>query len=152
MWLSLTLLHFPSINDCVSSFQTINGNSRGPKCLSDPAVFSFRSISSGFSPLTPVEEPSCAYWRSYQYHVIIVTLGFSCATALLFGQRSDPEGTELIISPNLRTRLRDYGEVNRGAEDFHHWSIVFRENWWLCAVGVSPSGWRWRLYMEALSA
>ncbi|XP_046571205.1 uncharacterized protein LOC124279422 isoform X1 [Haliotis rubra] len=41
--------------------RTINGNSRGPKCLSDPAVFSFRSISSGLSPLTPVEEPSCAY-------------------------------------------------------------------------------------------
>ena len=40
----------------------MNGASRVPKCLFDPAIFSFRSISRGYSALTPVEEPSCAYW------------------------------------------------------------------------------------------
>lgn len=44
------------------SLQTVNGSSRTPKCLFDPSVFSFQSISTAYSPLPPVEEPSCAYW------------------------------------------------------------------------------------------
>lgn len=45
------------------SFQTVSGsNAVTSKCLSDPAIFSFRSISSvRFGQLTPVEQPPCAY-------------------------------------------------------------------------------------------
>ena len=32
-----------------------------PVCLYDPSVFAFRSISTAYSPLTPVEEPGCAF-------------------------------------------------------------------------------------------
>uniref|UniRef100_A0A0L8H821 Uncharacterized protein n=1 Tax=Octopus bimaculoides TaxID=37653 RepID=A0A0L8H821_OCTBM len=40
---------------------TISGNGTSSKCWFDPAVCSFRSISTAYSPLPPVEEPSCAY-------------------------------------------------------------------------------------------
>ncbi|XP_041351312.1 uncharacterized protein LOC121370253 isoform X2 [Gigantopelta aegis] len=45
----------------IVKIRTMNGASRVPKCLFDPAIFSFRSINRGYSALTPVEEPSCAY-------------------------------------------------------------------------------------------
>lgn len=38
------------------------GNTVTSKCLSDPSIFSFRSISSvRYGPLTPVEQPPCAH-------------------------------------------------------------------------------------------
>lgn len=43
----------------IVKIKTISGT--GSKCLFDPAVCSFRSISTAYSPLPPVEEPSCAY-------------------------------------------------------------------------------------------
>lgn len=47
----------------VVKIKTVSGsNAVTSKCLSDPAIFSFRSISSvRFGQLTPVEQPPCAY-------------------------------------------------------------------------------------------
>ncbi|CAI9719387.1 Hypothetical predicted protein [Octopus vulgaris] len=45
----------------IVKIKTISGNGTSSKCWFDPAVCSFRSISTAYSPLPPVEEPSCAY-------------------------------------------------------------------------------------------
>ncbi|XP_061172529.1 uncharacterized protein LOC133181895 [Saccostrea echinata] len=47
----------------VVKIKTVSGgNTVTSKCLSDPSIFSFRSISSvRYGPLTPVEQPPCAH-------------------------------------------------------------------------------------------
>ncbi|GAB1600239.1 homeobox protein 13-like [Argonauta hians] len=45
----------------IVKIKTISGNGTSSKCWFDPAVCSFRSISTAYSPLPAVEEPSCAY-------------------------------------------------------------------------------------------
>lgn len=45
----------------IVKIKTISGNGTSSKCVFDPALCSFRSISTAYSPLPPVEEPSCAY-------------------------------------------------------------------------------------------
>lgn len=51
---------------CIPS-QSINGGRPPPHFVYDPSTFAFRSLSTlkPLSPIAPVEEPSCAYWRNF---------------------------------------------------------------------------------------